>query len=298
MPVYCENLSVSGITEEKGRATLPLQWHGYSADKRTIIVEPQDSHYASFADKGGFSGRVHNGQMIKLWYFGEYHGSPEWTLYDGEYRSNTVSGTLEALGEAEEMTFTDFVMQGCTEGSGISQTDWYNARIDDLNNTSDYNDNLAFTRSDLIHRLLRWYQYEITIQPGERIVNTVTAPIYPSINTAYSPNIYNYTYLLSPAQTWSSFGALDIVVNTPFYITESGIEGFEKTDSGYTLSLDGLPEGELKFTMSKSKNPHIPINPAYIIVLFPFVVLLIGFVTAIILVAKDVKKRKGNSESR
>lgn len=298
MPVYSETLKVSGITEEvQGKISLLLQWHGYSADERTIITEPQqETHYSNFTDKGAVEYYVYNGDTIKVWYFGEYCGSPEWTLFKGD---DAISGTVEASGKAEEMTFMDFAMQGYTEDMGISQTDWYNAAVDDLNRSyRNYTDKLAFTRHNLIHRLLRWYQYEITLQPHQRITNTVTAPVYPSINTAYNPNIYGYTYLLSPAQTWSDFGALDIVVNTPFYITESNIEGFEKTDGGYALSLDGLPEGELKFTMSKSKHPTTfdPLTAiAYIILLSPFVVLLAGIVIIIVFAVNAAKKRKRNN---
>ena len=106
---------------------------------------------------------------------------------------------------------------------------------------------------------LRWYEYEISIPAGGTITNTVTAPIYPSMNTRYEPPIYMYTYLLSPATTWAEFGKLDIVVNTPYYLTESGGEfSFEKTETGYQTSLDGLPEGELEFTLSESAKPKAP----------------------------------------
>ena len=30
---------------------------------------------------------------------------------------------------------------------------------------------------------------------------------------------------------------------------ESSLKGFEKTETGYALSMDGLPDGELKFTL-------------------------------------------------
>jgi len=106
---------------------------------------------------------------------------------------------------------------------------------------------------------LRWYEYEISIPAGGTITNTVTAPIYPGMNTRYEPPIYMYTYLLSPATTWAEFGKLDIVVNTPYYLTESGGEfSFEKTETGYQTSLDGLPEGELEFTLSESAKPKAP----------------------------------------
>ena len=94
---------------------------------------------------------------------------------------------------------------------------------------------------------MRWYEYTITLEPGQTLKNAVTAPLYPAIDADYTPSIYAYTYLLSPAKTWTQFGELDITVNTPYYMTECGIDGFTRTDSGYALSLPGLPEGELTF---------------------------------------------------
>lgn len=72
---------------------------------------------------------------------------------------------------------------------------------------------------------MRWYKYDITLKPSERIINAVTAPIYPSIDLDWTPAIFEYTYLLSPAKTWKCFGELKLVINTPYFITESGIWG-------------------------------------------------------------------------
>jgi len=108
---------------------------------------------------------------------------------------------------------------------------------------------------------MRWYEYEITIEARERIVNTVTAPIYPSIDLRYEPDVFGYTYLLSPAKTWKSFGELEIVINTPYYISNCSIGGFIKTESGYIVKLDGLPNGELTFHLSTSENPIRPMPP-------------------------------------
>lgn len=48
------------------------------------------------------------------------------------------------------------------------------------------------------------------------------------------------------------------MVNTPYYMSDCSIEGFEKTDSGYEFSADGLPDGELTFLLSTSENPVPP----------------------------------------
>lgn len=48
------------------------------------------------------------------------------------------------------------------------------------------------------------------------------------------------------------------MVKTPYYMTGSGIDGFTKTDGGYALTLPGLPESELTFTLSESETPQPP----------------------------------------
>ena len=113
---------------------------------------------------------------------------------------------------------------------------------------------------DVSDRLMRWYSYDITIGAGERIENTVTAPIYPSFDIDYEPPVYEYTYLLSPAKSWQSFGALDIIVNTPYYMIESGPEGFERMESGYDCHLMGLPDQELTLTLCTEAQTQAPVS--------------------------------------
>ena len=54
------------------------------------------------------------------------------------------------------------------------------------------------------------------------------------------------------------FGELKIVVNTPYYMTENNQGSFSKTEKGYELTLPGLPEGELTFTLSEAERPQPP----------------------------------------
>jgi hypothetical protein len=94
---------------------------------------------------------------------------------------------------------------------------------------------------------MRWYEYEVVFQPGEKIKNTVVAPMYPDIDADKNPYEYEYTYLLSPASCWANFGNLDIVINTPYKMSEVNIQGFEKTETGYKLSRVGLPQSEQEY---------------------------------------------------
>jgi len=107
-------------------------------------------------------------------------------------------------------------------------------------------------------------------------------------------------YLLSPAQTWDKFGSLEILINTPYYITESSINGFEKTENGYRCKLNGLPNEELEFTLSTSDNPQRPSYLrigsilSYLVIAFIGISVL-GFVALVIGIAvinKSSKKRK------
>ena len=154
--------------------------------------------------------------------------------------------------------FKDYALRGYDENSGILESDWYNAQVELLRLGSEIWGNGLVQIEAGVFSLMRWYEYTITLEPGQTLKNAVTAPLYPAIDADYTPSIYAYTYLLSPAKTWTQFGELDITVNTPYYMTECGIDGFTRTDGGYALTLPGLPEGELTFTLSEAERPQPP----------------------------------------
>lgn len=219
---------------------------------------------------------------------------PDWKFYKNGACEDEIDGVM-TLVNTEITTLKDFVLSEYNEDTDVLAHDWYNAIITSMNYFEwEYgaiqSSEVSFDVSD---RLMRWYEYEITIGPGERIVNTVAAPIYPSIDSDYEPPVYEYTYLLSPAQTWAEFGTLDIVVNTPFYMTVSGPEGFEWTNPGYELHLDGLPDGELTFTLCTEQEPVVPSYNSY----FPTEIILIGaavliaIIVAIVFACAAKKKR-------
>ena len=147
---------------------------------------------------------------------------------------------------------------------------------------------------------MRWYEYTLTLEPGQTLKNAVTAPLYPAIDAGYTPSLYAYTYLLSPAKTWAQFGELEVVVKTPYYMPESGIDGFTKTDGGYALTLPGLPESELTFTLSESETPQPPkwlslyIMPTEFIIVMAAVLAAVG--VAVFLLNRRKKRTKNRKE--
>ena len=71
------------------------------------------------------------------------------------------------------------------------------------------------------------------------------------------------------------------MVKTPYYMTESGIDGFTKTDSGYALTLPGLPEGELTFTLSESETPQPPKGASLYLMPTEFIIVLTAVLAAV-----------------
>ena len=184
----------------------------------------------------------------------------DWTIYeDGSQKTKIEGDVILRSDKIDTMTFEEFVYTSYfgeyQRENGISQFDWYNAVVYSLNECLDEEYGyIEYARMNAQTQFMRWYQYEIEIPAKTKIINVVTAPMYPSINARYEPAIHGYTYLLSPAKTWKSFGDLDIEIHTPYYLVDDSF-GFTKTDFGYALSLEGLPDKELEFTLSASESP-------------------------------------------
>ena len=69
-------------------------------------------------------------------------------------------------------------------------------------------------------------------------------------------------------------------------MTESGGRfSFEKTETGYQASYDGLPDGELEFTLSEDADPKAPRDGRQ-------VTRIAAVVTALAEIYLDQKKRK------
>ena len=212
-------------------------------------------------------------EPFSVYVIGKQIELPKWKFYHNGACTDEIGGRMELLG-TESMTLREFALSEYDVGYGVSEKDWYQAVIYQLDHFEWSDGAIYSTEVNMSpaerNQLMRWYQYEITLEPGERIINTVTAPIYPSIDIKYEPPIYTYTYLLSPAQTWAEFEDLDIVIDTPYYMTQSAPEGFTWENPGYALHLTALPEGELIFTISAEAEPKLPEGKFSVVLLLSF----------------------------
>lgn len=256
LPVTKYTWEISGIDETFDAARLGFRWSGDETERKLLLMDQSGGENKE--DKIAVTRWVENGDSIELYVFGKpLEEEPEWFLENGS-ENTPFDYELTFLGE-ETATYEEFVFADWEENAMVLRHDWYNAVTQNLKNCEwEYGilNSLEYAGQFLADDLLRWYEYEIFIPAGGTITNTVTAPIYPDLNTRYEPPIYTYSYLLSPAKTWAEFGTLDIVVHTPYYMTESGGDfSFEKTETGYQVSYDGLPDGELEFTLSADAYP-------------------------------------------
>lgn len=248
----------------------------YNAANAAFDIDPGDTKTRYLFPEGSglqtqldgtirLSNWVKNGDVFTVYVLGDTDVPfPEWTFYkNGGVEDREKIDGIMTLKSVNEMTLYDLVFADYDKNSGISETDWYNAVIELMNETKNF---LGSRMSlNVKNDLLRWYEYEIEIPAKSEVINTVNAPIYPEIDSNYSPAVYTYIYLLSPAKTWADFKHIDIIVNTPHFMVDgelldysSDIFTFTEVDGGYKVSFDRLPEEELVFTLSNTEHPVKP----------------------------------------
>ena len=221
-----------------------------------------------------YTERVYPWTTIEYYAIGEEpHTLPKFKVYnDWHCLDSEVLAVGTSTVKTKTMTLNDLVFMDYDKAGEVSEIDWYNAKVELLQRKRAVNNPICLTL-DLndwsVALLMVWYCYEVTFEPGERIINKVSAPMYPDVNTWRKPTRYTYTYLLSPAGTWSSFGDIDIYINTPFYISNSSLGKFEVTENGYKMHLDELQKDEngkykeLTFTLTSEEIPIVQKAPGF-----------------------------------
>ncbi len=158
--------------------------------------------------------------------------------------------TLPSIEFVEEVTLYDAAMSIYDEDGDVEEVDWYNAFVARYAQSSRFVD-LDFKKEFRF----RWYDYTLEFAPYQTIVNEVVAPLYPNVTREYTPYVLKYTYLLSPAKTWASFGEFHLRINTDMYVKNVSVGKMKKHKGYYEYSCQGLPKGELTFDVCKSLAP-------------------------------------------
>ena len=240
--------------DEKNLGYNKLIAFDYSANSEGSRIYFPDSYAV---DKGNGNVRIgiHNNLLgnVDIYVIGEPLAEPlNWSFYSDKSFDDGKKLDINAemkLIRTEEMNLESFVLSMRPHTSTVKDVDWYNAVVCGFDYKEDYSVLSHAYGNNIDNYLMSWYQYDITIAPGASAVNAVTAPMYPDVNTHPDEPEFEYTYFLSPASTWASFGELEIRINSPYYLVDSNIEGYRKSEGGYTLVLNELPDKELEFTL-------------------------------------------------
>ena len=247
-----------------------------------------------------------NQQAFDMYVFGKDLSSlPKWKIYKdfGVNDGEEIEGKIEFVSK-ETTTFLEYVSGYYDESLGINELDWYNMAATDIGTTIK-NEQVYTSLSELKNGFKSYrakgYIYNITIEPGARVTNTLTGPIYPHIETRYDPYTYSYEYLLFHGNADMFTGQINVKVDTPYYLL--GDNGFVKTDNGYSLTLNakdtidensGVTYGGIRFTLCESENPEEVKNnnsTGWLMLLILFVALPIGLlIEAVESVVRAVKK--------
>ena len=235
---------------------------------------------------------VEPNKTIEFYAIGRDVEIERYTFYENNAKdAEQCNGTL-SLTSKSETTFKELALSMRDENSNVTEVDWYNATIDMLNDEyGSVNGDVALSLY-LNDYLMGWYKYELIVPAGGRVINTVTAPLYPNIDAGYEPPKYEYNYLLSPANSWASFGELTININTTAYMLDNSLVGFEKVDTGYKLVRNGLPDEELIFTLCAEERPKKEINWGYYLIILIPIAILVTVVAIIITIVVVVKKKR------
>ena len=282
-------------------------FYGLGDSTETCVLLQQFS-MANYGKKTEMCGTwLPNDGTLTMYVIGEpLKKLPEWKIYKNGAMEKVVAGRVELSPEQTTITFNDLALSFYNNDGEVGEVDWYNAALDKLCGSMQNGKLVAqsYSSLDVSDNLMRWYEYKLSIPAGGRVVNSVTAPLYPNINLSWNPAKYSYTYLLSPASTWAEFGSFEVEIKTPYYVVNSSLK-FEKEEEIYTFSRQGLPEGELTFTLSSSASPKIIKQPIwksfgyimlYVGLPIIFALVLVGIIVGITLTISEAVHRKKHNK--
>ena len=235
MPVTKYSYKISGIWRKFKKT---YAYTEYDVDKTKTRICGNTTYY-----------NVKNGYEFSVYIIGQQlEVAPSYAIGisdSGKYKQ--VKGKV-SLTDTKTMTFEEMIFENYDESSNISKVDYYNASlaVNDNIHKNSYTCAFRFPKENL----MRWYEYDISLAPKATLINEVTAPIYPFIDDMKKGNAqYQFDYFLSPAKAWNSFGSLNITIETPYEMNEQANIQWQTTEKGYSYFHEGLPNGELTFTL-------------------------------------------------
>ena len=197
LPVTKYTYEISGVDKELYKlATAGIEVHPFDGQRKYYL---EQSYGFTTDDKGRVRIGItaENGKEVELYVIGEpTKEMPEWKFYESSSNeSKEIKGEMQ-LKSTSKMTFKEFALTSYDKGGQILESDWYNIIVKLYKQATVENSGSIFISvydtGERLKSLLSWYEYEITLAPGEKITNTIEAPMYPTIDEEYDHDIYIY----------------------------------------------------------------------------------------------------------
>ncbi len=244
---------------------------------------------------------------FSVYVFGEDAAFKKQGVFESRPGGEEYAGTAVEETARTEETFSSFVAERYPgEESGIGREDWARGFAEALGTVSEGVICSAVPDDICAADFMRWYEYELNFPAGEEVVHEITAPIYPAVRGNGGNVRYEYTYLLSPARKWASFGSLRVEIKTAEALSACSLDfTLDPEGQGYVAEWeDGLPLGELTFTLtsmpSAPNGVYVPYERGLSTVEIALIVLLCVVVAAVIAcaVALIVRRKRAKAPQR
>ena len=285
LPVHVYTYRIS-VDKQAYRSARAATYFDGAFEHTRFLFENLGGYHSDENGNAGWASVHTSDAEITVYVLGEDTGELEWKFFENGYLETEIEGSMSVV-DKTSTTFGALAMQYYDPASGVAAHDWFNAVVAQLEHSERALGLYGGVNWDFSQSLLQWYEYEITLAPGERLTNTVTAPLYPHINGRYEQPTYAYEYFLTPASTWTEFGTLDIYINTPYVMVKErkgeysiAPKEWTKTDAGYKIHLDGLPDEDLIFTLCEVENPELVVTP--------YTILFVGIIAFVALIALTI----------
>lgn len=248
---------------------------------RTLIFS---DHHTPFVESATpkLRARVSHESLVTLYVLGEDIGEVNWKLTDDGKRAE---GCSVRVVERRSTTFGELAMQEYDPSAGISEQDWYNAVVDMMEYShmegscllgyNKHHGSRVLVDLDVSSNLQGFLAYDVTLGAGERTVNSITLPVYPSLMEYYSPRACTFRYHFHGDYDWRTAGEYSVRINTKYKIMSEGPNSsspdkYQKDWGGYTLPERSVPDRSYAVTLCKWKNPIMNASFGFILFLLAF----------------------------
>ena len=237
------------------------------------------------------------------------------TLYTDSSLKTRAEGRM-VVTKKTKTTLREFALRNYDPESGVSEADAVNAVVDYANVTCMEGMLPKIDKALNVSEHLRgWYQYELTVGAGETVKNSIVTPLHTNLIITYmDPYEYTYLFRVETLESWSEFGKMDIEIITPYYLTnQERFKEFEKTENGYAVILDGIPQYDIYFHLCTDPSPErVPMEDdifgdgsyiSILLILFMVIGVLIAVVPlaivifTVILIIKRIRAKRRDHEN-